>query len=56
MYRGQTLQIRGMYRGQNITSKKNVQGTDILTQNWFSVQVFIEPVYSTCTGMEFNQQ
>ena len=36
-------------QGTDITSEKNVQGID-------TVQVFIEPVYSTCTGMEFNQQ
>ena len=57
----------------DITSKRNVQGTDTqnlfrgqtlqvkgmckCTQNWFTVQVFIEPVYSTVQGWNlFNNK
>ena len=46
----------------DITSKRNVQGTDIIsnrnvegtdTQNQFTKQVFIKPVYSTCIYTEY---
>ena len=48
----------------DITSKRNVQGTDIMsnrnvkvtdTQNQFTKQVFIKPVYSTHIHTEYTR-
>ena len=40
-------------QGTDITSEKNAQGTD--TQNQFTKQVFIKPVYSTCIHTEYTR-
>ena len=42
----QTLQVRGMYRGQTFQVREIYRGQTLHTK----------PVYSTYTGMEFNQQ